>query len=367
MQKKILIVDDSALMRSVISDIIKSDERLAVGGVARDGLDALEHVHRNGDYDAVLLDINMPKMNGLDVLEQLKKERYRPPIIMVSTLTKEGAAETIKALELGAFEFVTKPGSFAQTRSSDFKCDLLSKLEAALRLTPKNKPNLSGQGTPLQESKNSEPTIKMPEIITPKRRGGPTNGRTLIALACSTGGPKALQVVMPMLPEKLNAAMLIVQHMPEGFTLSLVNRLNEMSRVDIKEAEDGDILKKDQVYLAKGGFQMKFNEAATGNYLSLTKDPPRGGLRPCADIMYESLVNSSYDKIVCVVLTGMGADGTSGIRQLKATNNVYVIAQDEPTCVVYGMPRAVADAGLVDEVLPLDQIAGAIARATGVR
>lgn len=364
MQKKVLIIDDSALMRSVISDIIRSDERFTVGDTARDGLDGLEHVLKIKDYDAILLDINMPKMNGLELLEQLKKARIRIPVIMVSTLAKEGAAETIRALELGAFDFVTKPGSFAKTRSDEFKNDLLSKLEAAVHLTPRYQGGSTAKET-VGQGKASD--IKTPEIIVPKRKSRGSNGRTLVALACSTGGPKALQVVMPMLPEKLNAAMLIVQHMPEGFTLSLVNRLDEMSVIAIKEAADGDILKPDQVYLAKGGYQMKFNEAASGNYLSLTKDPPRGGLRPCADIMYETLCSSSYSKIVCVVLTGMGADGTSGIRQLKETNNVYVIAQDEPSCVVYGMPRAVAEAGLVDEVLPLDQIAGAIARATGVR
>ncbi|MDY6324173.1 MAG: chemotaxis response regulator protein-glutamate methylesterase [Catonella sp.] len=357
MAKKILIVDDSALMRRVISDIINSDERFTVEDTAKDGLEGLDKITKSGNrFDVILLDINMPRMNGLELMAELSKLRVRPPVIIVSTLAKDGADETIKALELGAFDFVTKPGSFAGMKSDDLKADLIAKVAAACHLAPKKSVAKPAVVTPVK-----------PEVFIPKSRPARTNGKTLIALACSTGGPKALQTVMPMLPEKLNAAMLIVQHMPEGFTLSLCERLNEMSVVNIKEAADGDILRKDQVYLAKGGFQMKFKESASGNFLSLTKDPPRGGLRPCADIMYESLVGSAYEKIVCVVLTGMGADGTSGIRQLKETNNVYVIAQDEPTCVVYGMPRAIYEAGLVDEVKPLDQIADAIARATGVR
>jgi hypothetical protein len=154
--------------------------------------------------------------------------------------------------------------------------------------------------------------------------------------------------------------------MPEGFTKTLADRLQESSMVNVKEADDGDRLMENQLYIAKGGYQLRIKEQSGESFISLEKDPPRGGLRPCADIMYESLMGSAYDKIVCVVLTGMGADGTAGIKQLKQTNNVYVIAQDEPTCTVYGMPRMVAEAGLVDEVLPLDQIADAIVKATGV-
>ena len=172
--------------------------------------------------------------------------------------------------------------------------------------------------------------------------------------------------MIPMLPRKLGAPMLIVQHMPEGFTKSLAERLHETSLVNVKEADDGDMIIENQLYVAKGGYQLRVKEQAGESFISLEKDPPRGGLRPCADIMYESLMGSAYDKIICVVLTGMGADATAGIRQLKQTNNVYVIAQDEPTCTVYGMPRMVAEADLADEVLPLAQIADAIVKATGV-
>ena len=357
--KKILIIDDSALIRRVLSDIIKSDGRFQVKDIARDGLEGLNLLLTNkGKYDAVILDINMPMMNGLELLAQLVKVKNKIPVIVVSTLVKEGAAETIRALELGAFDFVLKPDSYAKVREEVFKNNLIDSLEAATKALP-----LSDKDVVTSDKMKSAAAVK--EMVYPKRSGA-GNGKTLIALACSTGGPKALQAVIPLLPHKIGASMLIVQHMPEGFTKTLADRLQESSLVNVKEADDGDRLKENQLYIAKGGYQLRVKEQSGESFISLEKDPPRGGLRPCADIMYESLMGSAYDKIVCVVLTGMGADGTAGIKQLKQTNNVYVIAQDEPTCTVYGMPRMVAEAGLVDEVLPLDQIADAIVKATGV-
>lgn len=360
--KNILIVDDSALIRRVISDIIVTDGRFLVKDIARDGLEGLNKLILNkGNYDAVILDINMPKMNGLELLAEIGKAKFKVPVIMVSTLVKEGAAETIKALELGAFDFVLKPDSYAKVREEDFKNNLIKSLEAATRVSSATS---LPEETP-EKMIGLKSCIYTKKLIYPKKPGQ-GNGKVLVALACSTGGPKALQTVIPMLPNKIGAGMLIVQHMPEGFTKSLADRLQESSLVSVKEAGDGDMITENQLYVAKGGYQLRVREQLGESFISLEKDPPRGGLRPCADIMYESLMGSAYDKIVCVVLTGMGADATAGIKQLKQTNNVYVIAQDEPTCTVYGMPRMVAEAGLVDEVLPLDQIAGAIVKATGV-
>ena len=192
--------------------------------------------------------------------------------------------------------------------------------------------------------------------------------KKLVALACSTGGPRALQYVIPFLPKNLDAAVLLVQHMPEGFTASLSKRLDELSRINVKEAADGDFLQNGTVYIAKGGSQMRLKRAAAGTYtLSVTVEAARNGLKPCADIMYESLMDTDFDEVICVVMTGMGADGTQGIVQLNKTNKIYVIGQDEETCTVYGMPKAIAESGLVDEVLPLKQIADAITRHVGVR
>lgn len=354
--KKILVIDDSALMRRVISDIISTDDRFTVGDTARDGLEGLNFIIKNKDYDVVLLDINMPRLNGLELLSELRKMNYKSPVIMVSTLVKDGADETIKALELGAFDFVLKPDSFVKTREDDFKNQIIERLEAATSLSSKAK---SASGTEASRYSNL--------IFPSQARVTKTNGKKLVVLACSTGGPKALQQVIPKLPPTIDAGMLMVQHMPEGFTHTLAKRLQDMSVIGVKEAADGEMIVENQVYLAKGGAHLKYKEQVGMGYLELSDDPPRGALRPCADILFESLVGTPFEKIVCVVLTGMGADSTAGIAKLKKTNNIYVIAQDEPTCTVYGMPRAVKEAGLVDEVVPLEGIADAIVKATGVR
>jgi two-component system chemotaxis response regulator CheB len=305
-------------------------------------------------YDAILLDINMPKMNGLEFLEQLNKNRVKVRTIVVSTLALEGAEETIRALELGAFDFVTKPGSFLDAKGESFKNKLLKCLSLALGLS---------DGTASTGSEKKE---------VPKRplrsSGKVIRGSKLVALACSTGGPKALQQVIPSLPGNLDAPMLLVQHMPEGFTKPLADRLNSLSNIRVKEAEDGDLLEKGVVYIAKGGRQMRLLATDKGGHrIELTEEPARGGLRPCADIMYESLVDSDFEKITCVVLTGMGADGTEGIKQLKDTKKIYVIAQDKESSTVYGMPKVVAEAGLVNEVVPLDMVSNAITTNVGVR
>lgn len=356
MKKKILIVDDSALMRRTISDIINSDSRLEVEAVANNGIEALDLiVAAPKRFDAILLDINMPKMDGLQFLEQMNKLKLKVITIVVSTLALEGAEETIRALELGAFDFVTKPGSFLEAKGDDFKGRILKCLSVALGL---------------QETLAASAVIAKIDSrkVPAKSSGRVVKGSKLIALACSTGGPKALQQVITTLPANLDAPVLLVQHMPEGFTKSLADRLNDLSNVRVKEAEDGDLLQKGMVYIAKGGRQMRLNRGPGGQHrIELTQEPARGGLRPCADIMYESLVSSEYEKITCVVLTGMGADGTQGIKLLKEHKNIYVIAQDQASCTVYGMPKVVAEAGLVDEVVPLKLVSGAITQNVGVR
>lgn len=386
MAKKILICDDSALMRRLISDIISSDKRFEVKDLACNGLEGLDLIVKNHAlYDCVILDINMPKMNGLELLEQLQKNRIRTTVLMVSTLTKEGANETIIALERGAFDFVTKPENYIEAKSGSFKERLLEKLCLATGLDVEEPETAAVQkktgGTvdfgSLRVSKNtnvaSPMTGKVPGHMTknvykPHKslQGSKAGKRKLVALACSTGGPRSLQSVIPKLPADMDAPMLLVQHMPKGFTNSLAQRLNEMSEVNVKEAADGDVLKKGWVYIAPGGTQMRINKQGKDYVIVITNEPARGGLKPCADIMYESLVDSSFDEITCVVLTGMGADGTAGIGQLGEKNTIYVISQDAASSVVYGMPKAVAEAKLSDEVKPLEQIAEAIIKNVGV-
>lgn len=198
------------------------------------------------------------------------------------------------------------------------------------------------------------------------KTSGNKTGKKIVAIASSTGGPKALQQVIPKLPRELDAPVLIVQHMPAGFTEALANRLDALSALSVKEAAEGDVLETGHVYLARGGRHMHVIRQSGRQVIHYTDDPPREGVRPCANYMYESLNDSSFDEVLCVVMTGMGADGTEGIRNLKQKKNVAVIAQNEATCTVYGMPRSVVLAGLSDKVVPLEQIANEITKNVGV-
>ena len=351
-KNKILIIDDSALMRMLISDIIKSCNQFEVAGMAVDGVEGLDLlIKNNGKYDVVLLDVNMPKMNGLEVLKRIKRYELKCKVIMVSTLVKEGAKETILALENGAIDFVLKPAGYGGDIMDKFKQRLISAITIALRVTDEHN----------YESNN---------VHTEKIRVKPCNGtgdKKIIAIACSTGGPKSLKEIIPLLPKNINAPIVLVQHMPMGFTKSLSERLNELSEVTVTEAVHDDILKKGHVYIAPGGKQMRVIHNQDGTHsIKITDEAPREGLKPCANIMYESLLETEYEDVVCVVLKGMGSDGTNGIERLSRKKNVYVITQDAKTSVVYGMPRAITNAGLSDEVLPLQDISQAIIKNVGV-
>ena len=375
-KKNILVVDDSALMRRVLSDIINSDERFTVCDIAHNGLEAFDKVTLDPKkYDAVVLDINMPKMNGIEFLEQLDRLRIRITVIIVSTVAKQGAVETIRALELGAFDFVTKPGNFIEAKGESFHDKVLNCLACATKLA-NGAEHLQVRTRKKNESDTGKEEVKT--SITSSRTGVvarrhshkqvSVGAKKLVALACSTGGPKALQQVIPKLPENLDAPVVMVQHMPAGFTASLASRLNDLSKVNVKEAVQGDVLQKGTVYIAPGGTQMRVVKKGRDYTIALFPDEPaRTGLKPCADIMYESLVTSDFDDITCVVLTGMGGDGTAGIKQLNEKKNIYVIGQNAETCTVYGMPKVLFESGLTDEVVPLDQVADSITKNVGVR
>lgn len=351
MKKNLLIVDDSALVRRVLCDIINTDSNFQATDCYRDGLEAYEML-KTKKYDGMLLDINMPRMDGLELLGKLKSDGISVPVIVVSTLTTDREAETtVRALELGAVDFVTKPGNIIETKGEAFRQRLMSVLTAVL----------------MSSNYVRAPRKEVHPALAPRimpRKGGRNK---LVALACSTGGPKALQSVIPRLPKNLDAPMILVQHMPVGFTKSMADRLNELSEIEVKEAEDGEVLKKGQVYVAPGGKHLEIARRPDGTHKVVLNDQPAiGGLKPCANITYDSLSDSGYDEIICVVLTGMGADGTSGIMALSRHKPVYVIAQNAETCVVYGMPKAITEAGIVDEVVPLDDVAKTITKNVGV-
>ena len=351
MKKNILVVDDSALVRRIICDIINSDENFQATDFCRDGLEAYERL-KVKSYDGVVLDVNMPRMDGLQLLERLQKEGIKAKVVMVSTLTTKDAEVTILAMERGAIDFVTKPSNVIEAKGEVFKKQLLSVLTAVYD-TQVYKPN-----TPVS-----------PKLVTAVKHIKPVRtDKKLVALACSTGGPKALQSVIPYLPKNLDAPMVLVQHMPPGFTKSMADRLNELSEISVKEAQEGDILEKGHVYVAPGGKHMEVVKMRDGSHrIALNDMPPIGGLRPCANIMFDSLTKTDYDEIICIVLTGMGADGTNGILSLNRKKPIHVIAQDAQTCVVYGMPRAIAEAGMVDEMVPLEQVAKTITKNVGVK
>ncbi len=397
MAKKILVIDDSALMRRVISDIINEGDDYEVAAIAKDGVEGFDLIVSNPNlYSAVILDINMPKMNGLELLKELQKNRIEQTVIVVSTVAKQGAKETIQALEYGAFDFVTKPENYLETKGVAFKeaihkmLDIATSSRASIertrvvrsRTTPLSATSRTTTTSRLgQNSSNAdrasainalrqrsmERNVAPAKIEASSLRNVKKNKKKIVALACSTGGPKSLQQVIPVLPKSLDCGVVVVQHMPAGFTASLAQRLDEMSQVKVKEAAQGDIIKKGVVYIAPGGFHLKIVKAGTEYKIDLNKEPAIEGLRPCANIMYESLENSDFDEITCVVLTGMGADGTKGIKGLvDKKKKIYVIAQDENSCVVYGMPKAIAKTGLVNEVVPLNRIANSITKNVGV-
>lgn len=355
MGRKFLIIDDSALMRRVISDIIKLNSEYEVLDTAVDGVDGLDKlVAHPGYYDLVILDINMPKMNGLEMLEMLQKNHMHEAVVVVSTVAIEGAKETIRALELGALDFVKKPENFYEVKGDGFKNKILKVIEM-----------VTGSDF------NRVPVATMPthtdvRVHVPVKRVKPGTNK-IVAIACSTGGPKSLQHVIPYLPENLDAGVVLVQHMPKGFTASLAMRLNSLSKAVVKEAEDGEVIEKGHVYIAPGGMHIIIAQSGKNHVIRYSDQPPVDGLRPCANIMFESLSDTDYDDITCVVLTGMGADGTKGIQSLVDTSRrVHVIAQDAESCIVYGMPRAIAEAGLANEIQPLNKISESIIKNVGV-
>ena len=393
MEKRILVVDDSALMRRVAGDIINSDSRYHVEDTAADGAIALDLI-RKKQYDAVVLDVNMPKMNGLELLRALRDEKINVRVMMFSSTTSQGAKETIEALELGAIDFIKKPDGLAEVKGEGFKTKFLemlgvvagasivgvSRRAATERSSPVTPPWRKKEETEKEPEKKvgttsaktfgrGSFTVRDPidkEIVL-RPKGSTVRGEKIVALASSTGGPRALQSVIPKLPGNLDAAILLVQHMPEGFTKSLAERLDALSKLKVVEATDGETIQKGTVYISAGGRHMNAVRSGGGMKIKYTDQPQREGVRPSANYMYESLEDSPFAEVCCVVLTGMGADGTAGIKNLDAKKKVYVIAQDEPTSAVYGMPKAVAQAGLVSEILPLDKVADAITKNVGVR
>ncbi|HYE84000.1 MAG TPA: chemotaxis response regulator protein-glutamate methylesterase [Clostridia bacterium] len=352
---RVLIVDDSAFMRKIISDMLKSDPDIEVADIARNGRDGLEKAIALKP-DIITLDVEMPVMNGLETLAELMKLKPSPKVIMLSSLTYEGGEATLRALELGALDFVAKPTtSIINFNAENIKDELIQKIKYIGRSGMTSSPQI--------QTLKKIPSIKKKTALSSSPGG---NLKHIIAIGTSTGGPRALQEVLPKLPQNIPASVLVVQHMPPGFTKSLADRLNNLSQINVKEAEEGDVLKQGWAYIAPGDFHMVINRSMNDEYrISINKESPVTGHRPSVNVMMKSVAESGHKNIIAVMLTGMGSDGSDGILKIKNTGG-KTIAQDESTCIVYGMPKSAVKIGAIDTIAPLSNITTEILKNMGV-
>jgi two-component system chemotaxis response regulator CheB len=339
-----LIIDDSSYMRYLVSNILTADPEIEVASSACDGLEGLEKI-RSLRPDVVILDIEMPKLDGIGVLERLVAENIAIPIVVFSKLAEEGAQMTLRALDLGAVDFITKPKGSDALTLKNLKRDILQKILTASRIAP-------DRIRQLQQSKIWEKGER--EKITRKRK---LDLRKVVVIAASTGGPSALEEVIPRLPEDFPAGLAVVQHMPEGFTATLARRLDSLSAIDVREAEKGDKMEPALALIAPGGFHMKIE---SGNTIELNREMPVNGVRPAADVTMESAAKVFGERAIAVVLTGMGFDGTKGAHHIRKAGG-RAIAEDPRTCIVDGMPSSLIKSGNADLVVPLQEMASTLA------
>ena len=342
LRRRIIVADDSAFMRRMLVDALTS-QGFDVVGEARNGDEAVELCRRD-QPDALTLDLAMPGLDGVGVLKALTDARGRTlPIVVVSAFSPAHSMKAMEALSEGAFDFVVKPSSPAARAC--FVKELAEKVELAAAST---------QGARWTAVASAAPT----PARTP---GARSTGKRFVVIASSTGGPRALGRLVPQLPSPLGAGGVIVQHMPAGFTKSLATRLDGASKLSVREASEGDSLSPDTLLLAAGGHHLRLAEAGKTFF---SREPQPNGLCPVADLTIADAARLHGSRVLLVVLTGMGKDGLEGARAVKARGGV-VLVESEETCTVYGMPRAIEEAGLADAVLPLDQLPEAIAREAG--
>jgi two-component system chemotaxis response regulator CheB len=332
-----LVVDDSAFMRFSIIQALGEDPEIQVVGSASNGKEALRLIPQL-QPTVITLDVEMPHLDGLSTLREIMRDFPRP-VVMVSSLTHEGAAETIQALMLGAVDFIPKPANRLDTRS--VMGEVIAKVKMAAR----------ARVNPMAAALFKPPPAQPEKKTRPHRKGVP-----VVMIGASTGGPGALSEIIPALPADLPAPLVIVQHMPAGFTRSLSERLNSLSELSVKEAEPGDRLMVGQALVAPGGFHLVLDEEER---VVLNQNPTVHGVRPAVDVTLNSLTRQLGGRVVGVILTGMGSDGALGASILHSAGG-QVIAEHESTCVVWGMPRSVVEAGAATVVLPRPQIAKAI-------
>jgi len=372
---RVLIVDDSAVMRSLLRSVVTSDERLEVAGTAADGASALTILPLDRP-DLILLDVEMPVMDGLVTLRELRKRGHKMPVIMCSSLTQRGARVTVEALASGASDYVTKPagqsGREAATRA--LAQDLIPKIHALIRQSAAPTPNQSSgslSDCPRPVSRGTARPSAISSALFPNHapfRPQPiTSPPSIVAIGVSTGGPAALDVLLPALPAGFPLPVLIVQHMPELFTRLFAERLNSRCRLRVREASDGDPICAGTISIARGNWHLEAQPPSVAGgvpTLRLSQGPPENHCRPAVDVLFRSVAKVYGSGVLAVVLTGMGSDGLIGCRLVREQGG-SVIAQDEASSTVWGMPGAVVGAGLAHRIPPLDAIASEILRIAG--
>jgi two-component system chemotaxis response regulator CheB len=338
-QVRVLVVDDSSFMRLALTRIIQSDPGLQVVGCAQDGQQALDMTAQL-DPDVITMDVAMPRMNGLEALRILMANAPRP-VIMVSSLTQEGAQMTLDALDCGAFDYIPKNLGARALDVSHIRRDLVGKVKAAV--TSRGRTRCA---RPSVKAGLRQETVIRDAFVTP----------SVICIGSSTGGPRALQHILPALPADLPVGIVIVQHMPQGFTRPFAERLNALCRIHVKEADDDDSVDPGTVLIAPAGWHLTLYRRTQLRYaVRLTKTPGDLLHIPSVDVLMRSAAEVVRDRAMGVILTGMGNDGSAGMKAIRAAGG-YTIAQDEETSAVYGMPRACAEAGSVQKLLPLPEI-----------
>lgn len=339
---RVLVVDDSALMRKLIPQILERDNTIEVVGTAMDGAFGLRKIE-DLRPDVVTLDLEMPRMDGMETLRQITR-KYKVPVIIVSALSTEGAAATFKALALGALDFVAKPRDAASAHMNEIAEDLIRKIKIAL----KTKGRAAARPALTERPKPQKP------LSRPYKE--PTR---VVAIGVSTGGPYALQYLLSQLPGDFPGSIVIVQHMPEGFTDMFSRRLNECCAIDVKEAQSGDLLIAGRALICPGDKHMKLRRMPLAGTVLLSAEDRVNGHRPSVDVLFRSLAAEFGPRAIGVLMTGMGDDGAAGMGSIKDAGGL-TIAQSEDTCVVFGMPKAAIERGFATRVVPLELLANAM-------
>ncbi len=373
---RVLIVDDSAFMRSVLTRLISASDDFEIVGTGVNGQEAVDKV-KELKPDVVTLDIEMPVKTGIEALSEIVSSDNPVPCVMISSLTEEGAQATLEALELGAVDFIPKALGDASRNILRQAGIIQEKLKAAVSVrkrhmrptTPVRAPSAATSQAPASPATPARPEAKAAPRLTTEtptpvqKRLSTKTGRPkspkIIVVGSSTGGPKALQEFIPFLPANLSVPVVVAQHMPANFTGPMANRLNAKSGLNVQEAQHGDVLKPGNVYIAQGGKHLRVVQKSGQYILSIDEDNGESHYMPSVSVLAKSVSDVLGGDAIAVMLTGMGTDGADGFTELKG-KGAYIIAQDEQTSVVYGMPKAVAEACKVNEILPLNEIAQAV-------